>query len=106
MSDRIETPYVLYQTFSCNVPKTNISSVQTRDLITSTDRLSHDHKSIMVRLIIEHARINNDLPTDLSILPYSGVSKNGDVEFTIGSLPHHLKWILLKFIDMINGQSL
>ena len=105
MSRSVVEPYSLYQTFNCNLPKTVLPKDYAKKMIDNIPSLPEHQKIAFTRLIIEHARLNNDLPSDLKVLPYNGKkSDDGSPEFTVTHLPTNLRWILWRFHEMC-GES-
>jgi len=92
----------------------NFSKENSKKLANFIDDVNTNQKTAFIRLIIEHARINDELPQNPDTLPYKGTVikgsediSNGDVvEFEIKNFPKDLKWILLKFFEMCNGNTL
>jgi hypothetical protein len=89
--------YSLYQTFNSNLPKKEPSVSQKNNLVKNADKLYEHQKIAFIRLIIEHARFNNEY--DPEKIPYDGVETNEGIVFDLNAetFPTDLKWILLKF---------
>jgi len=89
--------YSLYQTFSSNLPKKEPPVSQKNALVKNADNLYEHQKIAFIRLIIEHARLNNEY--DAEKIPYGGVETSDGIVFDINleTFPTDLKWILLKF---------
>ena len=97
--------YSLYQTFNSNIPKKEPPVSQKTALAKSVDGLYEYQKVAFIRLIIEHARLNNEYDTEK--IPYGGEEKDGSITFDLNAdiFPTDLKWILLKFFKTCNGES-
>lgn len=97
--------YSLYQTFNSNIPKKEPLVSQKLELVNNANSLYEHQKIAFVRLIIEHARLNNEYDTEK--IPYGGVEVDGSIIFDLNAdiFPTDLKWILLKFFKMCNGET-
>jgi len=97
--------YSLYQTFNSNLPKKEPPVSQKNILAKNADSLYEYQKIAFIRLIIEHARLNNEY--DSGKIPYGGIEVNKSITFDLNSevFPTDLKWILLKFFKMCSGES-
>jgi hypothetical protein len=100
--------YGLYQTLYSEEYTTEIFSPENKaELLKNMKKLSYDQKKAFLLLICEHAKITDGLGyTDNDIiLPYSIVQKNNDVMIDLSSLPNEVKWILWKFIKVIQNED-
>ena len=94
--------YSLYQTFSRNNPEKDLSVTEKKKLAADIPNLGNDEKVAFLRLILEHARVENqEAPPDS--LPYKGELTDDGPVFDIGNLPRDLRWILLKFVKVCKG---
>lgn len=93
-------PYSLYQTLSCKLSKKEPSAAQKKALSDNINKLYENQKAVVIRLIIEHARINNNL--EGNAIPYGGIEDEKDIIFDMDSeiFPTELKWILIKFFKV------
>lgn len=98
-------PYPLYQTLCCKLSKKEPSMAQKNALSESIDSLHGNQKEVMVKLILEHARINEVL--DIDTIPYGGIEEDGVIIFDMenGKFPTELKWILIKFFKVCTGEG-
>ena len=102
---RVES-YPLYQTLSGKLSKKEPTVAQKKELSDSIDKLYENQKEVFVRLILEHARINNNL--EKGSVPYGGVDdEDGTIVFDINNpmFPVELKWILIKFFKICSGEQ-
>lgn len=99
-------PYSLYQTLSCKLSKKEPTVAQKKALSESIDKLYENQKEVFIRLILEHARLNDTLENDS--IPYGGTEgEDGSIIFDIGNetFPTELKWILIKFFKICSGEQ-
>ena len=96
--------YGLYQTLYSEEYNVEIFSPENKaELLKNIKKLSYEQKKAFLLLICEHAKISDGLEyadNDI-ILPYSIIQKNNDVVIDFLSLPNEVKWILWKFIKVI-----
>jgi len=97
--------YSLYQTFSHNIPKKDLTLVQKKKLVKKLESLEDNEMQACLRLILEHARLNSDQKI-VSELPYNGEeSEDGFPIFDISELPQELRWVLHKFVNVCDKNS-
>lgn len=98
----MEKKYPLYYTLNTNIPKTKMTKAQDFELKKKLDVANGDSKKAVIMLIAEHSRVTeNSTFDDVDIvLPYSGVQDDDDVIFDLKDIPHPLKWILWKFVNL------
>jgi hypothetical protein len=102
MSKKVEV-YSLYQTLSVNIPKKPLTENQQKTLrINIVKKLNDDQRIAILKLIVEHARIEDGYDGDIQNLPYGGKIKNDEVTIDFGyeDLPIKLQHILWKFLDV------
>jgi hypothetical protein len=94
--------YPLYQTFACKNTKKDLTNVQKKKLCENISSLTQEQKTVLVRLIIEHSRLNNnnEKETLLVNIPYKGITKDLNIEFSLENIPIELKLILFKFTEV------
>ena len=107
MSSKIVS-YGLYQTLNKNIPRKDITSTQKTLILEKLNKLTIDQIEAVVMLVCEHGRVHNDFDYDPENvnLPYEGVHSKNSVTFDLKKIPIPLRWILLKFIEVINKSSL
>jgi hypothetical protein len=102
-------PYPLYQTLCCKLAKKEPTIPQKKVLSEGVNSLYEEQKKVFIRLILEHARINDclDIATIPYIIPYGGEEKDGTIVFDMENeaFPTELKWILLKFFKICIGET-
>jgi hypothetical protein len=102
-------PYPLYQTLCGKLSKKEPTITQKKALSESIDNLYEEQKKVFIRLILEHARINDCLDTTTIpyVIPYGGEEKDGIIVFDMENelFPTELKWILIKFFRVCIGQT-
>lgn len=97
--------YGLYQTFSAGeMPKKNITANQRKEFVKKMDSLNPDQTEAVFLLICEHARLNDDFVYDFEEikLPYRMQKSGSDIKIDFERIPRPLKWILLKFSDIVS----
>ncbi len=97
--------YGLYQTLDYATSKKDISSAEKKTLKKRLSSLETHEKEAVILLICEHARIHDEYIFDGSLLelPYKCVSKKSEFHFSINKLPIKLRWILQKFMEVIDN---
>lgn len=102
--------YHLYQTFLGNIPVKDLTKKQKAAIQEKIKDMDEKQVETMIMLITEDARLNNNYKPLFSNveLPYGGYQKEEDgvenIEFDLEKFPIRLKWILLKFVGMIDGK--
>ena len=95
-------PYSLYHTLNRDVDSKKLSLKQKKELVKEANNLDENGKEAFLMLVCEHARINDDYNfLKKKVLPYNGVSKNGDIIFEINKFPPQLCYILIKFLKIV-----
>jgi len=95
--------YGLYQTLNQNIPKKDLKSSQKAHVLEKITNLSSRENEAIVMLIYEHARVHEDIiynPEDVT-LPYGGSFDKKTVTFDFKKMPISLRWIILKFLDIV-----
>ncbi len=95
--------YSLYHTLNQNIPTEKFLSKQKKDLFERHSLLDNEGKEAFLMLICEHARLHSGYVynSENQKLPYGGLQKNRNTVFTVEKLPPALKWILVKFLDIV-----
>jgi len=96
----MSTGYSVYESFNQNIPSRDIQVADKRKIVESAVNLTKDQVIVFVRLIIEHAMINDDYDIRDPTLPYGGEEVDGEIKFNIKKLPRDLRWILHRFFKM------
>lgn len=103
--------YHLYQTFLGNIPTKDLTKKQKEVVQGKIKDLDEKQIETMIMLITEDARLNNNYKPLFSNveLPYGGFQNeekdgNTNIEFDLEKFPIRLKWVLLKFIGMVDGK--
>ncbi len=105
-------PFPLYTTFTAKIPKNGPTKPQQAKMTEMITTLTIDQKIAMCRLIIEHARLHENLYADMMeqhtsnidqcgnvCVPYNGaIIDENNVKFDLNQMPNELKWILYKFL--------
>lgn len=101
----VEKPYSLYQTYNIDFADKEPPMAQKKAFAENVNKLYTHQKNAIVRLILEHARINGDYV--VGELPYGGKEIDGGVEYTLDgkNMPRKLKWILLSFYKLCVSES-
>lgn len=96
--------YPLYHTLNHNIPKTKLTKNQETDLAKKLCLVNEDAKKAVVMLITEHSRVEGQYVYDPKnvVIPYSGTQEGNDVIFDLGKFPNELKWVLWKFVNLLN----
>lgn len=94
--------YSLYQTFTYNIPVKDLSEIEKTQLKSGVEKLTQHEKNVFLRLILEHAHIVDSYGVDAS-LPYSGTDAKDGPVFNLDDLPVDLRWILLRFLKVCEG---
>ena len=96
--------YGLYQTFSSNIPPSDLSQDEIGKIDKKIGTFSHEQKCAFLMLIFEHARLQDqfEFKKDEVNLPYTIEQKENDISVDFSKLPRDLQWILFKFSNMIN----
>ncbi len=119
--------YSLYQSFSQNMPKSNLTVNDKEFLEKSISKLTAEQNIAIFRLMLEHSRVSNaDSNTIVTEIPYNGVESNevaddtskcggagkvgtnevtGGVTFEFKNIPRELQWIILKFVKVCLTES-
>ncbi len=116
--------YPLYQTFNnIKLPKNNLSKIQQQHFIDVAKTLVEKQKVAFIRLIIEHALINDEKfgqfieeyikqyenienPDDMDMcLPYEISCVDDGLSFNIKKFPIDLRWILWKFLAVCESDT-
>ena len=96
--------YDLYYTLNTNVPTREFTKEEAALFWANMSKLDQLQSQAVVLLIYEHSLVMDkllSLPVSL-ILPYGGKQKQTSVSFDFGLLPSNLKWIIFKFLEVLN----
>ena len=96
----------LYQTFNCNIPKTDIKKIDKINILNAVKKLNYESSEMFFLLIYEHYIRNNEVREVKVLTPYgSKYSKEEKtITFNLSSFPIPLRHILMKFINMIQSK--
>jgi len=95
-------PYSLYHTLNGKLPTTKFTSNHKKDLLKRLSSIDETGKEAVLMLICEHARIHDQFVySENLVLPYGGAQKGKDTVFSLEKLPVDIRWILIKFLNVI-----
>lgn len=100
--------YGLYQTLNQNIPKRDLTVAQKTSILDGIESLAIEEKEALIMLIYEHARLNDNFVYDnnqLSVMPYNGEFSNKSINLDIKNFPIGLRWIIFKFINIIQNKK-
>lgn len=102
-SSETREKYSLYHTLNQNLPSKKFPVKQKKSLVSRYGTLDEASREAFLMLICEHARIHDDYAYSpySGNLPYGGSQKGQDVIFPFEKLPHELRWILSRFLDVV-----
>jgi ABC-type oligopeptide transport system substrate-binding subunit len=92
--------YSLYYTINTDIPTTNMTTKQKKELVGFLSALTDENdKKAVLLLVCEHWKVSTQQPFDLKeiSLPYEGKQTGKDVVFNLDAFPPELQWILWKF---------
>jgi hypothetical protein len=92
--------YALYYTFNKNIPTKDLSSSQKKTFLSKVKSLDDESKRVLISLILEHATFN-----EMEIknkLPFGCKTKQDTVTIDLDKLPLELRWILFKFLNVVD----
>ncbi len=100
-------PYNLYQSLDVKVPETDLKKTQKKKFTELTADLTENQKISFLKLIIEHARLNDKYNENSEIFPYTELSKNETTQliFDVNEFPLKLRWILFRFLEVCNKEE-
>lgn len=108
-------PYSLYQTLTCKPhPKIPLKKNQKTKIIDTIPALKSNETTALVRLIIEHYRCTtlrdaSENDKVINEISYDSIYESKIIDgkriFNVDKLPKDLQWIILKFIEVCEGQQ-
>ncbi len=93
--------FQLYYTLNSNIQTADLKKSEKEEILRTINIMDVHSKKALFLLIYEHAKINEDISSNIYDIPYGGVETDGCLEFNLAKMPIKLRRILYKFIKIV-----